>query len=117
MLNKKQDTLKLPNNLNGTHRGDDSNNGGSDYDDAELEEFCETSSWETSSARSQDEEDRRYAGNKSRKSMQNDSQADSNSEESLPSEKMAQDKWEEHECDKFIDKWIELNKEISNLEK
>ncbi len=89
MLNNKKDTLKLPTSaLNGDHRDEDSNNGGSDYDDAELEEFCETSSWETSSARSQDEEDRRYAGNKSRKSVQNDSQADSNSEESLASEKM-----------------------------
>lgn len=36
--------------------------------------------------------------------------------ESIDSEKLPQDQWEDNECDKFLHKWYDLQKEIKKLE-
>ena len=51
------------------------------------------------------------------KSHMNDSANGESSEESVSSDKLPQDRWEDNECDKFRDKWVELNREINELEK
>lgn len=81
--------------------------------DQELEEFCETSSWETSSVKSQDAAGNTLNANKERGY---DSRDDSQSEDSVASEKLAQDKWEDNECEKFHQKWHLLQREIDEIE-
>ena len=77
-----------------------------------MDEFCETSSWETNSALSDQEKD----GENRAKSQGVDSREDSDSQESITSDKLVQDRWEENECRKFQKKWHDLQAQIQIYE-
>ena len=91
----------------------------SDNEEAELSEFCETSSWETSSAVSENarqESKHGKAGGEKQSAIGRDSREDSCSEDSVTSEKLPQDRWEDTEYDDFKRMWRELQHEINDLE-
>ena len=96
-------------------------------EEAELNEFCETSSWETNSALEEEEFAMNTGGQSSSaypQSRRNPSESaanqvageESDSDESLKSDQMTQERWEEMECDKFHKLYYDLDREIKRLE-
>ena len=89
-------------------------------EELELREFCETSSWETTSAPSEEDPSvnvrgaafHNSHGHKPHSGGQNDSREDTGSDQSESSEKWPQERWEENECQKFQEKWHELQRDI-----
>ena len=95
-------------------------------EEAELNEFCETSSWETNSALEEEEFALNTNGQSSSaypqsrrnpsESAANQAAEDSDSDESLKSDQMTQERWEDMECDKFHKLYYTLDREIKQLE-
>ena len=96
-------------------------------EEAELNEFCETSSWETNSALEEEEFALNSGGqssgtypqsrrNNPSESAANQAAEDSDSDDSLKSDQMTQERWEDMECDKFHKLYYTLDREIKQLE-
>ena len=78
-------------------------------EELELGDFCETSSWETTSVLSEEDSNVnvRKAVHKPHQGGLHEEREESSSESEL-SEKWPQERWEENECHKFNSKYKDL---------